>query len=113
MRHEPRSDVHLWPTLAAALDGGTAGLASWTALALARVAARAGQSRGRRLGAAVLAWMVAALAFERLLSVALLLSHPPAGTEDLPFASALRLSAGAAVLAGTAVLTWLVARRRR
>lgn len=113
MRHEPRSDVYHWPTLAAALDGGTASLAGWTALALVRVAARPGQPGGRRLGAAVLAWMAAALAFERLLSVALLLSHPPAGTGDLSIASALRLSAGATLLAGTAVLTWLVARRRR
>ncbi len=85
MRYEPGSGVHLWPTLAAALDGGTAGLAGGTAV----------------------------LVFEHLLSVALLLSHPPAGAAGLAFASALRLSAGTPSFAGAAVLARLIARRRR
>ncbi|HXF50095.1 MAG TPA: hypothetical protein VNM43_00225 [Dehalococcoidia bacterium] len=85
MRYEPGSGVHLWPALAAALDGGTAGLAGGTA----------------------------ALAFERLLSVALLLSHPPAGAAGLAFASDPRLPAGTPSFRRAAVLARLIARRRR
>jgi hypothetical protein len=113
MRHEPRLDVHLWPTLAAAMDSGTAALTGFTALTLARIAARRREPGGRRLGAAALAWTTAALAVESLLSLALFLSYSLGAPADLAFHPALRLPARAPLFAGAAVLAWLVARRRR
>ena len=113
MRHQPRPDVHLWPALAMALDSGTAGLAGYPAFALTGIAVQRSEPRGRRIGAAALAWMTAALAGESLVSLALLLSHSLGASSDLAFDPAFRLPARMPLFAGAAVLAWLVARRRR
>ncbi len=113
MRHQPRPHVYLWPALLMAIDGGIAGLAGYVALAMTRLAARRTETRGRRFGAAALAWMTAALAADSLASLALFLSHALGAPADLAVAPAFRLPARMSLLAGAAVLAWLVAHRRR
>lgn len=113
MAHEPRRGVDPWWTLAVALDGGTAALAGSTALTLGRVAARRTLPRGRRVGAAALAWLAAAVAAERSFSLALFLSYSFAGPVDLFFGPALRLLVHLPLFGAAAVLAGLVSRRRR